>query len=138
MKVCLAGHGAFGIKHLEAMSKIPGIEVVSLVGSNLQSAREFAQQWNIPHWTDKLAESLAHPGLEAVILATPTQLHAARELAQRYPWINVQDLAAGADTPDGEGWFDGYALLRALRAATSKPNTGLNQISMKKVGRRIV
>src|ERR1700689_5125521 len=78
MKVCLAGHGAFGIKHLEAMSKIPGIEVVSLAGSNLQSAREFAQQWKIPHWTDKLAESLAQPGLEAVILTTPRQLHAAQ------------------------------------------------------------
>ncbi|MGA2563346.1 MAG: Gfo/Idh/MocA family oxidoreductase [Steroidobacteraceae bacterium] len=78
MKVCLAGHGAFGIKHLEAMSKIPGIEVASLVGSNLQSAREFAQQWKIPHWTDKLAESLAQADLEAVILTTPTQLHAAQ------------------------------------------------------------
>ena len=39
MKVCLAGHGAFGIKHLEAMANIPGIEVVSLVGSSAESAR---------------------------------------------------------------------------------------------------
>src|SRR5665213_1503155 len=78
MKVCLAGHGAFGIKHLEAMAKIPGIEVISLAGSNEQSAREVAQQWRIPHWTANLAESLAQPGLEAVILTTPTQLHAAQ------------------------------------------------------------
>lgn len=78
MKVCLAGHGAFGIKHLEAMAKIPGIEVISLAGSNAQSAREVAQQWRIPHWTANLAESLAQPGLEAVILTTPTQLHAAQ------------------------------------------------------------
>ncbi|HWG70463.1 MAG TPA: Gfo/Idh/MocA family oxidoreductase [Steroidobacteraceae bacterium] len=78
MKVCLAGHGAFGIKHLEAMAKIPGIEVISLAGSNETSAREVAQQWRIPHWTANLAESLAQPGLEAVILATPTQLHAAQ------------------------------------------------------------
>src|SRR6202040_678923 len=78
MKVCLAGHGAFGIKHLEAMSKIPGIEVVSLVGSNMESAREVAQQWKIPHWTSDLAESLAQPGLDAVILTTPTPLHAAQ------------------------------------------------------------
>jgi 2-hydroxy-4-carboxymuconate semialdehyde hemiacetal dehydrogenase len=78
MKVCLAGHGAFGIKHLEAMSKIPGIEVVSLAGSNMESAREVAQQWKIPHWTANLGESLAQPGLDAVILTTPTQLHAAQ------------------------------------------------------------
>jgi 2-hydroxy-4-carboxymuconate semialdehyde hemiacetal dehydrogenase len=78
MKVCLAGHGAFGIKHLEAMSRIPDIEVVSLAGSNRESAREVAQQWKIPHWTADLAESLAQPGLDAVILTTPTQMHAAQ------------------------------------------------------------
>jgi 2-hydroxy-4-carboxymuconate semialdehyde hemiacetal dehydrogenase len=78
MKVCLAGHGAFGIKHLEAMSRIPGIEVVSLVGSNMESAREVAQQWKIPHCTANLAESLARPGLDAVMLTTPTQMHAAQ------------------------------------------------------------
>jgi 2-hydroxy-4-carboxymuconate semialdehyde hemiacetal dehydrogenase len=78
MKVCLAGHGAFGIKHLEAMSRIPDIEVVSLAGSNMESAREVALQWNIPHWTANLGESLAQPGLDAVILTTPTQMHAAQ------------------------------------------------------------
>jgi 2-hydroxy-4-carboxymuconate semialdehyde hemiacetal dehydrogenase len=78
VKVCLAGHGAFGIKHLEAMAKIPGIEVISLAGSNVESAREVAQQWKIPHWTASLAESLAQPGLDAVILTTPTQMHAAQ------------------------------------------------------------
>ena len=78
MKVCLAGHGAFGIKHLEAMAKIPGVEVVSLAGSNIESAREVAQQWRIPHWTANLADSLAQPGLEAVVLTTPTQMHAAQ------------------------------------------------------------
>jgi 2-hydroxy-4-carboxymuconate semialdehyde hemiacetal dehydrogenase len=78
LKVCLAGTGAFGVKHLEAMAKIPGIEVVSLVGSSAESAREVAQQWKIPHWTGNLAESLALPGLDAVILSTPTQMHAAQ------------------------------------------------------------
>src|SRR5450631_2582205 len=78
MRVCLAGHGAFGIKHLEAMAKIPGIEVISLAGSNMESAREVAQQWKIPHCTANLAESLARPGLDAVMLTTPTQMHAAQ------------------------------------------------------------
>jgi 2-hydroxy-4-carboxymuconate semialdehyde hemiacetal dehydrogenase len=84
MKVCLVGHGAFGIKHLEAMAKIPDVEVISLAGSNIESAREVAEQWKIPHWTADLAESLARPGLDAVILTTPTQLHAAQgELCMR-------------------------------------------------------
>ena len=78
MKVCLAGQGAFGVKHLEAMAKIPGIEVISLVGSTREAAAPVAKQFNIPHWTGDLAESLQRPGLEAVILSTPTQLHAAQ------------------------------------------------------------
>ncbi len=76
MKVCLVGQGAFGIKHLEAMAKIDGIDVVSLVGSSRESAADVARQWKIPHWTGNLAESLALPGLDAVILTSPTQLHA--------------------------------------------------------------
>jgi len=76
VKVCLAGQGAFGIKHLEAMSKIPDVEVISLAGSSREAAGEVARQWKIPHWTGDLAESLAQPGLEAVILSTPTQMHA--------------------------------------------------------------
>src|SRR5580658_8879751 len=60
------------------MAKIPGIEVISLAGSNAESAREVAQQWKIPHWTADLAESLAQPGLDAVILTTPTSMHAAQ------------------------------------------------------------
>jgi 2-hydroxy-4-carboxymuconate semialdehyde hemiacetal dehydrogenase len=76
MKVILAGAGAFGIKHLEAMAKIGDIEVVSLVSGNLQSTAEVARQWKIPHYTTDLAESLAQPGVEAALLASPTQMHA--------------------------------------------------------------
>ncbi|MFO7275730.1 MAG: Gfo/Idh/MocA family oxidoreductase [Pseudomonadota bacterium] len=76
MKICLAGPGAFGIKHLEALSNIEGVEVVSLVGHKLDKTQEVAKKWNIPHATTDLAEGLAQPGVEAAILCTPTQLHA--------------------------------------------------------------
>ncbi len=76
MKVCMAGQGAFGVKHLEAMQKIDGIEVVTLAGGSAESTAEVAKKFSIPHWTTDLAESLARPGVEAVILATPTQMHA--------------------------------------------------------------
>ena len=76
MKVGLAGQGAFGVKHLEAIQNIPGIEVITLTGSNSATAEEVAKKFRIPHWTGDLAESLRQPGLEAVILATPTQMHA--------------------------------------------------------------
>jgi FAD-dependent oxidoreductase domain-containing protein 1 len=44
-----------------------------------------------------------------------TRLHSATALFERHPWLNVSDIAAASDTASGEGWFDGYALLRALR-----------------------
>ena len=76
MKIGLAGQGAFGVKHLEAIQKIDGIEVVTLAGGSADSTAEVARKFNIPHWTTDLAQSLAQPGLEAMILATPTQMHA--------------------------------------------------------------
>lgn len=76
MKVCMAGQGAFGIKHLEAMQKIDGVEVVTLTGGSPDTTAEVARKFGIPHWTTNLAESLARPGVEAAILATPTQMHA--------------------------------------------------------------
>jgi 2-hydroxy-4-carboxymuconate semialdehyde hemiacetal dehydrogenase len=76
MKIALAGQGAFGVKHLEAVARIEGIEVASIAGGNPEQTAQVAQKFNIPHWTLDLAESLAQPGIEAVLLATPTQLHA--------------------------------------------------------------
>ena len=75
MKVVMAGQGAFGIKHLEAMQKIDGVEVVSLAGGSAESTKAVAERFAIPHWTLDLGEALARPGVEAAILATPTQMH---------------------------------------------------------------
>ncbi len=75
MKVALAGQGAFGIKHLEAIRAIAGVEVISLTGGRAQSTQDVADKFGIPHWTTDLAETLAQPDLDAVILASPTQVH---------------------------------------------------------------
>ncbi|HWA22224.1 MAG TPA: Gfo/Idh/MocA family oxidoreductase [Caulobacterales bacterium] len=78
MKVAIGGQGAFGIKHIEACQAISGVEVVSLAGGSAESTREVAEKFSIPHWTTDLAETLARPEVEAVILATPTQMHASQ------------------------------------------------------------
>jgi glycine/D-amino acid oxidase-like deaminating enzyme len=36
-------------------------------------------------------------------------------LKARFPWLNVADLMSGAFGESGEGWFDGYGLVQALR-----------------------
>ena len=75
-KLVVAGQGAFGIKHLEALQKIPDVEVVSLAGGSIDSTREVAERFKIAHFSTDLAECLARPGVTAAILATPTQMHA--------------------------------------------------------------
>ncbi len=81
IKVALAGAGAFGIKHLDGIKNIDGVEVVSLISRDLDKTREVATQYGIGHVTTDLADSLALPEVDAVILCTPTQMHAEQTLA---------------------------------------------------------
>lgn len=78
IKVALAGAGAFGIKHLDGIRNIDGVEVVSLVSRDLDKTREVADKYGIAHVSTDLADSLALPEVDAVILCTPTQMHAAQ------------------------------------------------------------
>lgn len=81
IKVALAGAGAFGIKHLDGIKNIDGVEVVSLVGRELAKTQEVASQYGIKHATTELSDSLALAEVDAVILCTPTQMHAAQAKA---------------------------------------------------------
>jgi 2-hydroxy-4-carboxymuconate semialdehyde hemiacetal dehydrogenase len=76
IKVALAGAGAFGIKHLDGIKLIDGVEVVSLVSRELDKTKEVATKYGIGHVTTNLADSLALKEVDAVILCTPTQMHA--------------------------------------------------------------
>lgn len=80
LKIALAGAGAFGIKHLDALKLIDGVEVISLVGRQLDPTKAVAEKYGIGHVTTDLADSLKQPGLDAVILCTPTQIHAAQTI----------------------------------------------------------
>ena len=73
MKICVAGQGAFGKKHLDALKRIEGVEVTSLVGGNQQTTAEVAKKYGIPHFTGDLAEGIKRA--DAVILTTPTKMH---------------------------------------------------------------
>jgi len=81
IKVALAGAGAFGIKHLDGIKNIDGVEVVSLISRDLDKTREVAAKYGIGHVTTELADALALPEVDAVILCTPTQMHAEQTLA---------------------------------------------------------
>jgi 2-hydroxy-4-carboxymuconate semialdehyde hemiacetal dehydrogenase len=101
IKVALAGAGAFGIKHLDGIKNIDGVEVVSLISRDLEKTRETATQYGIGHVTTDLNESLALKEVDAVILCTPTQMHAEQTLACLKAGKHVQVEIPLADTLKG-------------------------------------
>ena len=101
IKVALAGAGAFGVKHLDGIRNIDGVEVISLIGRDLDKTREVAAKYGVGHVTNALAGSLALPGLDAVILCTPTQMHAEQTLQCLRAGKHVQVEIPLADTLAG-------------------------------------
>jgi 2-hydroxy-4-carboxymuconate semialdehyde hemiacetal dehydrogenase len=75
MKICLAGTGAMGEIHAKALAKIEGVEIVSVAARTADTAKEFAATWKIPFGTDNLEAAMARPGVDAVILTTPSDQH---------------------------------------------------------------
>jgi 2-hydroxy-4-carboxymuconate semialdehyde hemiacetal dehydrogenase len=105
MKIVLAGPGAFGIKHLDAIKAIEGVEVVSLVGRTLDKTRAVAERYGVGHATTELAEALEQPGVEAAILCTPTQQHAAEAIQCMEAGKHVQ-----VEIPLADRWADATAV----------------------------
>jgi 2-hydroxy-4-carboxymuconate semialdehyde hemiacetal dehydrogenase len=114
IKVALAGAGAFGIKHLDGIKNIAGVEVVSLISRDLGKTKEVAAKYGIGHVSTDLADALALPDVDAVILCTPTQMHAEQTLACLKAGKHVQVEIPLADTLRG-----------ALDVAAMQEQTGL-------------
>jgi 2-hydroxy-4-carboxymuconate semialdehyde hemiacetal dehydrogenase len=106
LKVALAGAGAFGLKHLDALKLIDGVEVISLVGRELDKTKEAAAKYGVGHVTTDLADTLKLPGLDAVILATPTQMHAAQAIQCLQAGVHVQ-----VEIPLADSLRDAYAVV---------------------------
>ena len=105
--VALAGAGAFGIKHLDAIAEIDGVEVVSLISRELAKTKEVAAKYGIGHVTTDLADSLALKEVDAVILCTPTQMHAAQAIACMQAGKHVQ-----VEIPMADSRADAEALVQ--------------------------
>ena len=107
IKVALAGAGAFGSKHLDGIKLIDGVEVVSLVGRELGKTQEIAAKYGVPHVSTELADSLAIKEVDAVILCTPTQMHAAQAVACLEAGKHVQ-----VEIPLADSLRDAYRVLQ--------------------------
>ncbi len=114
IKVALAGAGAFGIKHLDACRLIDDVEVTSLISRDLAKTQEVASKYGIGHVTTSLEDSLARKDVDAVILCTPTQMHAAQAVACMKAGKHVQ-----VEIPLADSLRDAY------RVVQLQENTGL-------------
>jgi len=111
MKVVLAGAGAFGQKHLDAIKQIGGgVEVVSVVGRQLEPTQQVAQKYGIKHATTELADALAQPGVDAAILCTPTQIHAEQAIQCMKAGKHVQ-----VEIPLADSWKDAQEVNRVQK-----------------------
>ncbi|RYE42000.1 MAG: Gfo/Idh/MocA family oxidoreductase [Hyphomicrobiales bacterium] len=112
IKVALAGAGAFGIKHLDGIKNIDGVEVVSLVSRDLEKTQAVAAKYGIPHAATELGEALAIKEVDAVILCTPTQMHASQAIACLKAGKHVQ-----VEIPLCDVLSEGEAVLAAQKAS---------------------
>ena len=101
MRIAVAGAGAFGIKHLDGLALIDGVEVTALVSRRLEQAEEVARKYGIGYATTDLDEVLARDDVDAVILCTPTQLHAQQAIAAMRAGKHVQ-----VEIPLADSWAD--------------------------------
>lgn len=112
IQVALAGAGAFGIKHLDAIARIADVKVVSLVGRERGKTEEVASKYGIPHVATDLAGSLALKEVDAVILCTPTQMHAGQAIACLQAGKHVQ-----VEIPLADSLRDAYRVVEAQQAS---------------------
>ena len=110
MRIAVAGAGAFGIKHLDGLAEIDGVTVTSIVSRRLEQAEEVARKYGAEHATTDLGEVLARDDVDAVILCTPTQLHAAQAIATMRAGKHVQ-----VEIPVADNWPDAREVDRVQR-----------------------
>ena len=82
MRICVAGaYGAFGTKHLEALDAIDDVTVTAVMGPTEAKINAVAAARGIGFASTSLDACLARDDVDAVILATPTQMHADQAIA---------------------------------------------------------
>src|SRR6185436_2237937 len=103
MKICVAGTGAMGVIHMKALRKIDGVEVVSVNSRTAESGKAFAAEWGIPHYSTNLEESIDRPGVDAVILTTPSAMHADQSVLALGKGKHVQvEIPMSLNLPDAQ------------------------------------
>jgi 2-hydroxy-4-carboxymuconate semialdehyde hemiacetal dehydrogenase len=110
MRIALAGAGAFGEKHLDGLKNIDGVEIASVISRRAEQAAEVAAKYGAAHSGTDLSEALERDDVDAVILCTPTQMHAEQAIACMEAGKHVQ-----VEIPLSDSWPDAQAVLDKSR-----------------------
>jgi 2-hydroxy-4-carboxymuconate semialdehyde hemiacetal dehydrogenase len=105
MRIALAGAGAFGEKHLDGLKNIDGVEITSIISRTGEQAAAVAAKYGAKHSSTELADALARDDVDAVILCTPTQMHAEQAIACMDAGKHVQ-----VEIPLADSWADAEAV----------------------------
>jgi len=114
MRIALIGAGAFGEKHLDGLKNIDGVEIASVISRRAEQAAEVAAKYGAKHSGTELSEALALDDVDAVILCTPTQMHAEQAIACMDAGKHVQ-----VEIPLADSWAGAQAV------AAKQKETGL-------------
>jgi 2-hydroxy-4-carboxymuconate semialdehyde hemiacetal dehydrogenase len=114
MRIALAGAGAFGEKHLDGLKNIDGVSITSVISRRAEQAAEVAAKYGAKHSGTELSEALERDDVDAVILCTPTQMHAEQAIACMDAGKHVQ-----VEIPLSDSWAD------AQKVADKAKETGL-------------
>jgi len=110
MRIALAGAGAFGEKHLDGLKLIDGVEIVSIISRKADQAAAVAEKYGARHSSTELEDALARDDVDAVILCTPTQMHAAQAIACMKAGKHVE-----VEIPLSDSWANAEEVLKVQR-----------------------
>jgi len=110
VRIAVAGAGAFGLKHLDALAAVDGVTVTSVISRRQEQAEEVARKYGVDHASADLGDALARDDVDAVILCTPTQLHARQAIAALRAGKHVQ-----VEIPLADSWADAREVDRVQR-----------------------
>jgi predicted dehydrogenase len=74
IRVAVAGVGEFGRNHVRVWSALEGVELIGIIDTNAERARQIAAEFNAKTFSD--LDALIAAGVDAVCVAVPTKEHA--------------------------------------------------------------
>jgi 2-hydroxy-4-carboxymuconate semialdehyde hemiacetal dehydrogenase len=103
MKICLAGTGAMGEIHMKALEKLNDVQVISVNSRTEEGGKAFAEKWKIPFQSTNLEACMDRPGVDAVILTTPSSMHPEQTILALNKGKHVQvEIPMSLNLPDAK------------------------------------